>query len=184
MAMKPQDILVLLQLVTYGDELWSYAGLAENVSISVGEAHHSVERLQLAGLVRHRLRGPSVPKRATVRAGIDMAVARPAALEFLVHGLRYVYPPEYSGVGRGLPTASAAPGLAGLLVATEPPVVWPFAKGDVRGQLLEPFHPSMPDAAARDPGLYRLLAIAELLRIGSARERSVAADALKAAFKG
>ena len=174
MSMKPQDLVVVLKLATVGDDRWSYSGLAKAVSISVGEVHHCVERLQLAGLVRHRLRDPAVPKRAIVYASMDMAVARSAVIEFLVHGLRYVYPAEYAGVGRGIPTASSAPALAGLLAAPPIPFVWPLATGEVRGQGLVPFHASAPAAAIQDVRLYRLLAIAELLRVGSARERAVA----------
>jgi hypothetical protein len=28
----------------------------------------------------------------------------------------------------------------------EPPPVWPYARGQVRGQVIEPLHPSAPEA--------------------------------------
>jgi len=51
--------------------------------------------------------------------------------------------------------------------------------GDVRGLLVEPLHPKVAEEARRDPLLYELLALLDVLRIGGgARERNLAKGAL------
>ena len=52
--------------------------------------------------------------------------------------------------------------------------MWPHVTGTERGQGLAPIHDKMPTAALADPSLYRLLALADLVRAGTARERSLA----------
>ena len=40
--------------------------------------------------------------------------------------------------------------------------------------MIDPLYPSVPAAAAEDPRLHELLALADALRVGRARERSMA----------
>lgn len=83
-------------------------------------------------------------------------------------------------MARGLPTGTSAPPLADRLVSRDAiPLVWPDRTGTVRGESLEPMYPGAPKAASRDPKLYALLAVTDALRAGSARERDVAASALR-----
>jgi hypothetical protein len=44
------------------------------------------------------------------------------------------------------------------------PVVWPHARGTVRGLALEPLHPMVPEAAIADPELWQRLALVDALR--------------------
>jgi hypothetical protein len=44
----------------------------------------------------------------------------------------------------------------------------------VQGAAVQPLDSSVPGAARRDPALYDLLALVDALRIGRARERSLA----------
>jgi hypothetical protein len=60
----------------------------------------------------------------------------------------------------------------------DPPLVWPHPEGDVRGESLEPLYPSAVDAARRDSKLYECLALVDALRVGRAREKSLAIDLL------
>ncbi|HJQ64636.1 MAG TPA: nucleotidyltransferase family protein, partial [Burkholderiales bacterium] len=100
--------------------------------------------------------------------------------EFLIHGVPYAYPSEHGGVVRGMPTAYAAPPLNKMIVqADEPPPVWPYAEGTVRGYKFAPLYPSVPKAAERDPKLYELLALVDAIRDGRARERDLAAQELE-----
>jgi hypothetical protein len=109
-----------------------------------------------------------------------------ALCEFLVHGVKYVFPVRLGGRTRGIPTAWAAPVLEGKLLAgdTAPPV-WSDA-GDpenaVVGFALEPIYKSVPYAvkrgSQRDERLYALLALVDSIRIGGARERAIATDLL------
>ncbi len=164
--LRSQDILLLLKLVADGQpSSWRQQDLAQAVGISQPEAHNALKRLAAAGLYDAENR----------------KVNRRALLEFLLHAVKYVYPAQLGGPTRGMPTAWAAPPLseqiAGGNEAERP--VWPSPDGSVRGAALDPLYPSAPAAAARDPKLYELLALVDALRMGRARERTLAADALK-----
>ncbi len=162
--MRPQDVLVLLALATSSREQWTYGALARAVGLSVGEVHASVRRSSEAGLVR------------------GFEVRRAALLEFLQHGLRYVFPAKRAGVVRGVATGVHAPVMAAVVATTEVATVWPYARGKTSGQAVAPLYDSVPAAALDDPALYGALALADVLRIGSARERKLAVELLRAAL--
>lgn len=56
--------------------------------------------------------------------------------------------------------------------------VWPHKDCKARGIAFNPLYPSVPDAAARNPELYELLALFDAVRGGSARERARAVELL------
>ena len=162
--LKPQDALVLLKLTVAGNA-WSYPSLAESLGMSASEVHAAVGRAGRSGLYDAKHRSPN----------------RKALLEFLVHGLRYVFPAERGALTRGLPTAHAVPPLkAKIQASADPPPVWPDPEGTVRGEELRPLYPSVPGAARRDPALYELLALVDAIRGGRARERKLAIAELQA----
>ena len=168
MILKPQDVVILLKLAILGREPWTYQRLAAELSISPSEAHAGVKRAVAARLM-------SDP------ATSDGRPLLPALVEFLVHGVRYAYPPKRGALTRGMPTGYAAPPLdKAISQPDEPPPVWPHVNGTVRGFLLEPLYPSVPEAASRDPRLYELLALVDAVRDGRARERAMAIKELKA----
>jgi DNA-directed RNA polymerase specialized sigma24 family protein len=51
MQLKPQDFLVALKLVAWGEQRWTYARLAQELGISVSEAHACIKRGLQAGAV-------------------------------------------------------------------------------------------------------------------------------------
>jgi hypothetical protein len=51
MQLKPQDFLVALKLVAWGEQRWTYARLAQELGISVSEAHACIKRGLQAGLL-------------------------------------------------------------------------------------------------------------------------------------
>ena len=97
--------------------------------------------------------------------------------EFLIHGLKYVFPAEPGPLSRGVPTAHSAAPLSKKIISNEP-YVWPDADGDVRGQAIEPLYPSAPQAAKKDAKLYELLTLVDALRVGRVREQKLAAQEL------
>jgi predicted nucleotidyltransferase len=108
-----------------------------------------------------------------------------ALREFLIHGVRYAYPPKRGGLTRGMPTGYAASPLDKVIApSSDPPPVWPYAEGAVRGLSLEPLYPSVPAAAARDPKLYELLALVDAMRDGRARERNFAVKEFESRLDG
>jgi DNA-binding Lrp family transcriptional regulator len=162
--LKPQDVLVLLKLACVPGGSWTFASIAHELGLSPSAVHRGLERADKAGLYQAK------------RKAINSA----ALVEFLLHGARFVFPPERGGEARGLPTAWAAPPLSGALVSSgDNPPVWPDAMGEVRGIAIEPLHPTVPDAVRRDPHLGELLALFDSIRLGDARERGLAGDLLE-----
>jgi hypothetical protein len=94
--------------------------------------------------------------------------------------MRYTFPPERGGLVRGIPTGAAAMPLKNQLVDDrEPPPVWPYAEGSVRGLSFSPLYKYAPQAALADSKLYALLALCDALRGGRTRERTMAAEHLR-----
>ncbi len=168
MNLKPQDIFVALKLIALGDEPWSYVRLAHDLHMSASEANAAVKRGLHAGILLPPLGGSKSP-----------SPNRSALEEFLVHGVKYAFPPDRGELTRGVPTCHAAPPLNSLFVQTsEPPPVWPCAKGKVRGTSFSPLYPSIPEAALADRKLYELLVLVDAIRAGRARERNLAINEL------
>jgi len=163
MTLKAQDIVILLKLATIGDRPWSFSSLANELGMSPSEVHGGIGRATAARLFDPHRKVP-----------ILMAL-----LELLVHGVKYIFPPEKGQLTRGLPTSYAAPPLNGLLVQSdEPPPVWPTPEGEVRGYQFSPLYRSVPKAVANDQALYELLALVDAIRDGRARERELAVNEL------
>lgn len=169
MPLKPQDLLVCLELHSRNDASWTYSELAGSLGISPSEANAAVNRATHAGLLAAPLARRGKP-----------GVVRAALLEFLVHGVRYAFAASPGRIVRGMPTGHSAPPLDAMLQADgDPPLVWADAEGGVRGRSVEPLYPSVPGAARRNTALYELLALVDALRCGRSRERSLAADELE-----
>ena len=168
MELKPQDLLVLLKVVAHPSQRWTYAALGEALALSASEAHGSVKRAVACGLAVAPERGQWSP-------------LRPQLLEFLLHGVRYVWPATLGPVKRGVPTAFGTEPLVSLLRAEpgEAPV-WAHPEGSSRGPTLSPLYRSAAYAALADPALHRLLALVDALRSGRSRERALAGELLQA----
>jgi hypothetical protein len=161
MVLKPQDLLVLLKLVTLGRARWSYNGLATELGMSPSEVHAAVKRAVAARL--------AVPRGDMVTPAIS------ALTEFLTHGAQYAFVPERGELTRGMPTAHAALPLRNELApSSDLPPVWPDPEGEVRGLAFSPLYKAVPIAARKDPKLYELLALVDAVRGGRARERTMA----------
>lgn len=164
MILKPQDLLVALKLIALRDAPWQYASLADSLDMGQGEVHSAVKRGLRAGLL--------------VTKGSETAPMRRNLLEFVSHGVRYVFVPDRGAIVRGIPTAWAAPPLSKEISTEEWAIpVWPFDEGHVRGESFSPLYRSAPIAASRDQGLYELLALVDAIRGGRSRERKMAIKA-------
>ena len=160
--LKPQDVLVLLKIVSIDDTKWNQKPLAEALGLSQSEVSESVARSKFAGLLD--------PKGKTVM--------KLALMELLQYGLRYVFPQNPGPIVRGIPTAHSASPLKEQ-IQSEEDYVWPYGKGKVRGQSIIPLYSSVPEAALKDVKLYELLALVDALRVGRAREKEIAISELK-----
>ncbi len=183
--MKSQDIVILLKLVSlrqedqsngryrsgYEDDIdsnpfedrFSARGLSAALGISKTEVNASINRSIAVGMAIHD-RDSGQPK-----------ANRKAILEFISHGLKYVFPAKPAEIARGVPTAFAAPVLESeLSSAGEFIYVWPDAKGKEMGQSVAPLFKSVPMAVKKDPRLYEYLALADAIRLGNPRESKIA----------
>lgn len=160
--LKGEDVVVLLKLVGEPPE-WTVRSLEAEVGIPRSVIHRSIGRLAAAGLI----------DAASRRVNVSQTE------EFLIHAVRYVFPPVVGGETRGVPTAWAAPPLVGALApAGDLPPVWPDPMGEVRGIALKPLHASATEIARRAPALAERLALVDALRLGDVRVRELAARLL------
>ncbi len=165
-ALKPQDLLVLLALAARESGEVTYADLAAQTGLATSAVHASLKRAAASGLIRYQERQP--------------VLLTPHLREFLLSGAKYAFPAVSGKLTRGVATGyAAAPLNAVIAPSSDPPPVWPHKSGSVRGIGLAPLYPSAPDAALRDEKLYELLALFDSLRSGQARERNLARKALE-----
>lgn len=167
--MQGQDIAILLKLSLAKGKPTLSKDLARELFLSPSEISKSLQRSREAGLI--------------YLSDTDKRVNRIALLELLLHGMRYVFPPQKGGLTRGVPTgASVEPLNSSFSPETEPPPVWPYAEGKTRGLSFSPLYKGAPQAALLDEELYKLLALCDAIRDGRARERNLASGLLKEAL--
>lgn len=164
-GMRPQDIVILLKIITVDNIKWQYRDLASSLSISISEISESLSRSHLAGLVDESRR----------------IVHRRSLLEFIEHGLQYVFPQAPGTLVTGIPTAHSHIFFEKKFIS-DLPFVWPDDKGSVRGLAITPLYKGVTVAVRRDEHLYKLLACIDIIRIGRAREIKVALAELKKAI--
>jgi len=164
--MQGQDIALLLKLAIQDEPNLPSKELAASLFISPSEISKALKRCVEAGLL--------------YLSGSEKRVNRTALLEFLGHGLKYVFPPAKGSMVRGVPTAAAAEPLKSrLLEDGEPPTVWQYAEGKVRGISITPLYKGAPKAALLDSRFYGVLALSDAIRRGRTRERNLAIELLE-----
>ena len=160
--MRPQDVVILLKIITYHGQEWYQIPMAEDLYMSQSEISQSIARSKFAGLL-----DSSGKKVRTI-----------AFMEFLQYGISYVFPQQPGAIVRGIPTGHSAAPLAGIIQSQES-YVWPTGKGKARGQSIVPLYPSVIEAALKDEKLYELLVLVDAIRVGRAREKEIAISELK-----
>ena len=141
--------------------------LEEETHISKSQINLSINRCYDVGLLR-RDRHSNIP-RVNIRALFD----------FIVYGLKYVFPAKPGEITRGIATAFAAPVLKEkLMSAGEFSLVWPDARGNTKGQAIQPLFKSATFAVRQDPKMYALLALVDAIRVGHPREANLATEIL------
>lgn len=164
-GMRPQDIVILLKIITVDNIKWQYRDLASSLSISISEISESLSRSHLAGLVDESRR----------------IVHRQSLLEFIEHGFKYVFPQAPGTLVTGIPTAHSHIFFEKKF-SSDLPFVWPDDNGSVRGLAITPLYKGVTEAVRRDELLYKLLACIDIIRIGRVGEIKVALAELKKAI--
>ena len=177
-GMRPQDVVVILKLIaqrpSIKDEGEAKINLkaitnnqnktiAKNLQMSEAEISESLRRSEYAGLIADK---------STKR------VNQKAFLEFLIYGIKYVFPTHPGALVRGVPTAHSALPMKDKIVSNEL-FVWEHPEGTVRGQAIEPLYHTVPKIVEQDPKLYELLALVDCIRTGTSRINSIAAKELE-----
>jgi hypothetical protein len=158
--LKQHDLFVLISLSLWDVDAWTFDTLTERLALSRSQAHRALERAARSHLYDAATRRPR----------------RAELVEFVVYGMRYAFATSPGASARGMPTGWRAPGLDGHVVEDRlESYVWPHPRGTARGRALEPLHDAVILTAGQDPRLHRALALCDVIRLGSARERMLAA---------
>lgn len=166
--MRPQDILVLVKMAVSPRTEWTYMGLAHDLSMSSSEVHAAIQRSGGVGLFNKKDRRPVTH----------------ALYEFIVHGLKYVFPPSVGAITQGIPTAFGHESYFNkIILSNHDMYVWPHVEGAGHGMALSPLYRAVPDACLRDPALYEAMAHIDSISIGRAREVKFAGERLKRMFR-
>ena len=159
--MRPQDVVILLKILTGKEPNWQYRDLAALLFMSISEISESLNRSHLAGLVDETKR----------------KVRRQSLMEFIEHGLHYVFPQLPGRLVTGVPTAHSHPFYSKKLVS-DMNYVWPDMDGPVKGLAIQPLYKTVTKAIKKDELLYKLLASIDIIRVGNTRELKLALQEL------
>lgn len=161
--MRPQDIVVLLKIIAKEEKSWQNKDLARELFISPAEISESLYRSGIAGLIESEKR---------------KKVYRQSVMEFVEHGLHYVFPAHPGTMVNGMFTSHSHPFMMQQF-KSELNYVWPFPRGYDRGLSIEPLYKRQVEAAQLDSTLYLMLALIDVIRVGRVREMNVAVNELK-----
>lgn len=155
-GMRPQDVVILLKIISLEHEEWYNKDLADQLGLSNSEVSESLNRSRIGGLIDEN----------------KQSVKKDALFEFLVYGLKHVFPVVPGRLLRGMPTAYSAPVLNKDFVVDHP-YVWPAKGYSTKGVSVSPLYQTVPEACDNDDTLYDLLALTDALRIGSRNSQVV-----------
>jgi hypothetical protein len=161
-GMRPQDIVILLKILTISGSDWQYRDLAASLYLSISEASESLHRSHTAGLIDESKR----------------KIHRQSLMEFIRYGLPYVFPQVPGTMVTGIPTAHSYP-FYSKLFKSELNYAWPDTEGNMRGLAIQPLYKSVVKAAKQDELLYKMLASIDIIRVGRTRELKVAIEELQ-----
>lgn len=154
------------------DNQWTYRKLAQHLFISLSEANNAVKRCIAAGLL-FQLGSKSIKVNRTV------------LVNFIRYGAGVSFYTEPGRIVRGIPTSYAAPVFKEIFASSNStPPVWPCARGTAKGVAISPLYKSVSKAVMIDSWLYKQLALVDIFRIGTAREKEQALPFLERLNKG
>lgn len=166
-GMRPQDVVVLVKIIAIGNDEWRNIDIANAIYLSPSEVSEALNRCKIAGLIDSKKRKVNIN----------------SFIEFLVFGLKYVFPTEPGAVVKGIPTAHSASPVKEQISSGADVYVWPYAKGSHRGQAIEPLYKTLPKVVEADKVFYELLAIIDTIRVDRVRETEIAVDELNKRLK-
>ncbi len=166
-GMRPQDIVVLIKIISLQHTDWKNKDIANNILISASEVSEALNRCKIAGLIDSKKKNVNIN----------------SFIEFLTYGLKYVFPVQPGSITKGIPTAHSASPIKEQISTGNDIYVWPYSKGSSRGQAIEPLYKNLPKVVENDVLFYELLAIIDTIRVGRVREIEIAIKELHKRLK-
>lgn len=155
--------MVLLKILILDGKSWQYRDLSSSLQIAISEIAESLNRSHMAGLIDQTKR----------------KVSRQSLMEFIEHGLHYVFPQTPGPIIIGYSTGLSHP-FYKTKFSSQLEYVWPDEdSGSVRGQMILPLFKNAPKASQLDQRLYKMLASIDIIRVGRNREIALALKELK-----
>jgi hypothetical protein len=172
--MKSQDIVIMLKLVSLEDQIrhgqLDESTISDPFALRSLEGELGISKTEISASIRR-----SIASNLAIKSNDRAKVNRRNLIEFVQHGLKYVFPAKPGAPQRGVTTGFAAPMLEGKLVSSGADIyVWPHPEGSRRGLSITPLFKSVPDAALKDAQLYEFLALIDAIRTGNQRETNLA----------
>jgi len=161
-GMRPQDIVILLKMITLGEKKCTLIEMSDFLKISTGEISKAMERNVVSNLV----------------SSDKTRVNRLALRDFLIYGLKYVFPPQPGNATRGIATAFSAYPVNQYITDCDENYVWKCYNGTKRGNSIVPLYEKIPKIVENQLELYEFLTIIDCLRIGKKREIQIAIQEL------
>jgi hypothetical protein len=162
-GMRPHDVVILLKILILNDHPWQYRDLSASLHIAISEISESLNRSHMAGLIDKT----------------KSNVFRQSLMEFIEHGLQYVFPQVPGPITLGYPTALSHP-FYKTKFKFEFEYIWPDEENGTKvGQTILPLYKNASKAAMNDHKLYKQLSSIDLIRVGKAREVNLALLELK-----
>lgn len=160
---KPQDVVILGKLIS--GPVWStQKEIGESLKLSQAEVSHAIQTLGHIGLIN-----------LTTKKINKLAVT-----EFLTHALKYLYPVQKSGVGRGVLIGPSSSTFKEKVQTDEFNYIWPDPNGGSKGIIVIPLIPELASSALKNEQLFMFLNVVEIFRgLGGVRHIQEAQKILK-----
>ncbi len=160
--LKPQDIIIIMKIISKGKNPWKIADLAYELGLSSGELSNGLERLKTSELIDSTKK---IPMRSNLK-------------DFLFFGLKYAFPARIGKYERGVLTAHSY-GVMRKKIVSETKYVWPHFEGTHKGISVSPLFKNAAEASLSDEKLHQYLALIDCIRVGKVREKKIAMEILE-----
>lgn len=163
-GMRPQDLVILTELLVNPESSSQKKELANRLYISQSEVSESMNRSVLSGLVSDKGK-----------------VYRQSFFEFIRYGFKYIFPVKPGGMVHGWATAHSHAFMKKVF-ESEVNYVWADFQGPDHGLSIEPLYAKQTKAVKDNLNLYKALALMDVVRVGRTREIPVALEELEKMF--
>lgn len=160
---KPQDVVILGKILS--EKVWpSQKEIGDSLKISQAEISHALKTLDQIGLINLSTK----------------KINQLAVIEFITHALKFIYPIEKKGTGRGILIGPSSLTFKGKVQPDEYNYIWPDPNGESKGIIVTPLIPELSSCVKENEKLFTYLNVIEIFRgLGGVRYRQEAQKILK-----